>query len=413
MLTMGSLFSGSGGFELAASLCGIKPVWASEIEPFPIRVTTRRLPDVKHLGNVCNIDGGAIEAVDIITFGSPCVGLSVAGKREGLKNRQSVLFYEAVRIIRQMREATGGVFPRIAVWENVPGCLISNNGEDFHHVIKELVRLKDGDAVIPRPQKWSNAGIVVGDGYSLAWRILDAQFLGVPQRRKRVYLVVDFGSERAGEILTEPHGQLRNFASGFEAGQGTAGDSVDRAEAAGGVDCLTPWDWQNMRVASANGVAPTLSGCDGGGGERNPAGYVFGLCSKGSNAWLSDYKFPQQQQVDENKCIVESLRGSYHVRRLTPKECASVQGFPRWWCDRLETPEPTEEEIAYWTHVFEDHRLATNPAVKPKTRKQIVKWLRTPYSDAAEYKLWGNGINLNCAIFVFRGIMEQEELINA
>ena len=119
-LKLGSLFDGSGGFPLGGLLAGITPVWASEIEPFPIRVTTKRLPQMKHLGDVCAINGAEIEPVDIITFGSPCTDMSLAGRRAGLEGRQSRLFYEAIRIIREMRCATNGRFPRWACWENVP-----------------------------------------------------------------------------------------------------------------------------------------------------------------------------------------------------------------------------------------------------------------------------------------------------
>ena len=125
-LTLGSLFDGSGGFPLGGLLAGITPVWASEIEPFPIRVTTKRLPFMKHYGNISAMDGGRIEPVDIITFGSPCQDMSVAGRRDGLDGARSSLFYEAVRIIKEMRCATDGKYPRWICWENVPGAFSSN-----------------------------------------------------------------------------------------------------------------------------------------------------------------------------------------------------------------------------------------------------------------------------------------------
>ena len=122
-LTLGSLFDGSGGFPLGGLLSGITPVWASEIEPFPIRVTTKRLPFMKHYGDVSRMDGRKIEPVDIITFGSPCQNMSIAGRREGLDGSRSSLFYEAVRIVKEMRCATDGRYPRYIVWENVPYAL--------------------------------------------------------------------------------------------------------------------------------------------------------------------------------------------------------------------------------------------------------------------------------------------------
>ena len=151
---LGSLFDGSGGFPLAGALCGITPVWASEVEPYPIAVTTSRFPCMKHLGSVTDIKGGEIEPVDIITFGSPCQDLSVAGKRAGLKHQdngddettRSGLFMEAVRIIREMREATNGMYPRFALWENVPGAFSSNKGEDFRLVCEELIKIVEPGA---------------------------------------------------------------------------------------------------------------------------------------------------------------------------------------------------------------------------------------------------------------------------
>ena len=153
-LTLGSLFDGSGGFPLGALLAGIQPRWASEIEPFPVRVTTKRLPSVKHLGDIHDIDGGKIESVDIITFGSPCTDLSIAGKRAGLEGRQSCLFFEAVRIIKEMRCATNGKSPRFIVWENVTGAFSSSAGRDFQAVLTEIVRIKEPQAPeVPLPEK--------------------------------------------------------------------------------------------------------------------------------------------------------------------------------------------------------------------------------------------------------------------
>ena len=152
-----SLFDGSGGFPLAASLCGIEPVYAAEVEPYPIAVTKNRFPKMKHLGDVSKVKGGEIEPVDIITFGSPCQDMSIAGKRAGLKHAdmgddettRSGLFLEAIRIIKEMREATNGVYPRYAIWENVPGAFSSNRGEDFRTVLEEFIRVKEKDVVMP------------------------------------------------------------------------------------------------------------------------------------------------------------------------------------------------------------------------------------------------------------------------
>lgn len=200
-MTLGSLFSGSGGFELAGLLNGIEPIWASEIEPFPIMVTKKRFPNMKHYGDVSKIKGDEIEPVDIITFGSPCQDLSIAGKRAGIEGERSGLFYEAIRIIKEMRKATNGEKPKYIVWENVYGAFSSNNGEDFRLVLEEIVGIKEAGLVIPRPARWLNAGEIVGHSFSVAWRTLDAQFWNVPQRRVRVFLVADFRGAGAGEIL--------------------------------------------------------------------------------------------------------------------------------------------------------------------------------------------------------------------
>lgn len=218
-MKLGSLFDGSGGFPLAGALCGITPVWASEVEPYPIAVTRSRFPSMRHLGDVSKVSGADIEPVDIITFGSPCQDLSVAGKRAGLKHTEngdekttrSGLFMEAVRIIEEMREKSGGEYPTFAVWENVPGAFSSNNGEDFRTVLEELARIKEADISIPRPEKgkWAKAGVISGDGYSIAWRTFDAQYWGVPQRRRRIAVVVDLGGQRAGEVLFECEGVSR------------------------------------------------------------------------------------------------------------------------------------------------------------------------------------------------------------
>lgn len=156
-LTLGSLFDGSGGFPLGGLISGITPVWSSEIEPFPIRVTTKRLPYVKHYGDVSTLDGAKLPPVDIITFGSPCTDMSVAGKRAGLGGKQSCLFYQAIRIVKEMRCATDEKYPRFIVWENVPGAFSSNKGKDFKTVLEEICKVKDPNVHVPESAKWQNA----------------------------------------------------------------------------------------------------------------------------------------------------------------------------------------------------------------------------------------------------------------
>ena len=674
-LTLGSLFDGSGGFPLGGLLAGIIPVWASEIEPFPIRVTTKRLPFVKHLGDINQIHGNEIEPVDIITFGSPCTDMSVAGKRAGLDGQQSCLFYQAIRIVKEMRCATNGEYPRFIVWENVPGAFSSNKGEDFRAVLEAVCSVKGEGISVPEPPKgrWSSAGSIMADGFSLAWRVLDAQFWGVPQRRKRIYLVADFAGGSAGKILFESEGVSGYSAAGFRAWQGAAGNPADCAGAAGGV-CLNDQGGSRMDVteevtctlraeahhppcvlesagfctehsAQSRGIgyekemsptlragvvpavvgayenhsqdtrytelgdiAPTVnatygmggnnqpfvvetpktlkirSGCEGGGkgvliqedksatlscnndqtvfvpfckgyrphfkgdaptwkdgevantlntfdiGETRCNELVvqaYGICSKESHSMKSDnprsgfYEAdtsrtldanggnpgcnqggiavvavqgsmigrndkngPQGSGVNEDVCFTldaadrhavayptycmsknshftraekelantlvatdykdppavndvktasgrdvfgtlsasmgskqwlgnqEAFSGDYHimepeyiVRRLTPTECARLQGFPDWWCSGLGTENPTEEELAFWREVFETHRKVTGTSSKSKSDKQIVKWLKNPHSDSAEYKMWGNGVALPNVYFVLSGIV--------
>ena len=737
-LTLGSLFDGSGGFPLAGVLCGIEPKWKSEIEPFAVAVTNKHFPQVKHYGDVSKIDGGEVEPVDIITFGSPCQDLSVAGKRAGLEDGvRSNLFYQAIRIIKEMRRKTNGKYPRFIVWENVPGAFSSNKGQDFRSVLEAVCSVKEPEIHIPEPQggKWTYAGEIVGDGYSVAWRTIDAQYFGVPQRRRRIYLVADFGSECAGQILFESEGLSRDTAESSDSRERTAGGVEDCTGAAGfdgyngsvtgdveatlGINCgmslgrngvvlndqggsrmgvtkdkvaalraeahhppcvmaagfNTEHSAQSRSIGYEEETSPTIragkvpaavalenhptdsrvkiaedgkvqtltsrmgtgggnvpllmkirSGCEGGGkgpliqkdksatlacnndqtlfepcnwdgGQISPtltkqnAGgnqrmpdkdnfncviqRTFGICAKDSNSMKSsnpnsgiyeaetsrtldgnggnpacnqggiavveehvpsedceevyavdqgggksacnvsknqaptltcthggepavycmttgsytdvekeksptlmarDYKDPNvinapsygvgrdafnqgtnakfkpsfEEELeppllakgpgavvepygfdpsasrDVGRYVLKNkgntvLNGTcpgyhngmvgadYSVRRLTPTECAKLQGFPSDWCCNLGIAEPMEEEIEFWTEVFETYRLTTGSAIKPKTRSQIISYIKDPYSDAAEYKLWGNGVALPCVKYVLGAIAKLYE----
>ena len=597
-LTLGSLFDGSGGFPLGGLLCGITPLWASEIEPFPIQVTTKRLPFMKHYGDVSRMDGWKIKPVDIITFGSPCQDMSIAGRREGLDGSRSSLFYEAVRIVKEMRCATDGKYPRYIVWENVPGAFSSNKGADFQSVLEEICSVKGYEIHTPRPERWANAGEIVADDFSLAWRVFDAQHWGVPQRRKRIYLVADFAGGSAGKILFESEGVSGYTPQGFRPWQGAAGASAKgagapgcvclndrggsrmdvtedvaatlRAENHGHLPCVMGTAGfctehsakargigyeeetsptlragtvpaavyenhsQDTRYTELEGIAPTVSstygtggnnqpfvvetpktlkirsGCEGGGKgaliQENKSATlgcnndqtvfvpkVYGICSKQSHAMLSDNPHSGFYEADTSRCLdrsggnptcnqggmaVVAVQGSmigrtekngpqgsgvnedvsftldaadrhavaycmttgtytqmlkeqsptlmardykdppvvnetepeYIVRRLTPTECARLQGFPDWWCAGLGTDEPTEDEIEFWTEVFEIHRSVMGKSSRPKSRNQIVKWLKAPHSDSAEYKMWGNGVALPNVYFVLSGIVYYAQL---
>ena len=584
-LTLGSLFDGSGGFPLGGLLAGITPVWSSEIEPFPVRVTTKRFPHMKHYGDISVLNGAELPPVDIITFGSPCQDMSVAGKRSGLDGSRSSLFYEAIRIIKEMRGATDGKYPRYIVWENVPGAFSSNKGQDFRAVLEEVCKVKDAEVSVPFPGKWENAGRIMGNGYSVAWRQFDAQFWGVPQRRKRIYLVADFAGGSAGKILFESEGLSGYSAEGFRSWQTAAGtsakgsgetggfsvdgynSSVDEVAATLGVNCGVSTGRNGVMVLNDQGGSrmdvtedmtctlraeshhPPLvfenhsqdsrytgpqdtvqtilstfgtggnnqpfvletpktlkirSGCEGGGkgaliqddlsatlGCNNDQTLfvpkAYGICSKGSNSMMSDNPHSGFYEADTSRCLdanggdpscnqggiaVVAIEGNgsrpshrgdgyketdamytlnateqhgvayssskasfftsaekelantlvatdykdppivndeddadYIVRRLTPTECARLQGFPDWWCDDLATQEPTQADIDYWKEVFETHRKVMGTSSKPKSESQIIKWLKDPHSDSAEYKMWGNGVALPNVFFVLSGIV--------
>lgn len=717
-LTLGSLFDGSGGFPLGGLLTGkITTLWSSEVEPFAIRVTTKRLPEVKHYGDVSALNGADLPPVDIITFGSPCQDMSIAGKRDGLDGSRSSLFYEAIRIVKEMRCKTNGAKPRFIVWENVPGAFSSNKGQDFKAVLEAVIGVKEPSAEVPAPDKkgWPDADYYLGDGWSVAYRVLDAQWWGVPQRRKRIYLVADFADHSAPKVLFESDGLSGYSAESFRAWQRAASCSEDGTGAAGGCGriCLNDQGGVQMDVSeevtgtlraqehghqpcvleaagfctehsanarsigyeeersptlragvvpaaialenhptdsrvkiSKDGMVQTLtsrcgtgggnvplimdgaenppavtlkirSGCEGGGKgaiwqedksatlgcNNDQTVFVpkcYGVCSKASHSMMSDnphsgfYEASTSRTLDrsggdptcnqgglcicepvvcvdqgggKSNCTVDEqvapplacthggspavaftqnqrdevrnlgekagslsaqpgmkqqtfvaqpedvtafhvnqrnelidlhgksgalmatrsdqmqtfvLQGSmigrsdengpqgdginedvcftldatdrhavcaskdvyamttgsfmkveenvsptlmardykdpttiapvpqdisYTVRRLTPTECARLQGFPDWWCSDLGTANLTDEELAFWQDVFETHRRLVTHAKKAKTEKQIRKWLADPYSDAAEYKLWGNGVALPCVYFVLAGIV--------
>lgn len=237
---MGSLFDGIGGFPLAAVRNGIRPVWASEIESFPIEVTKLRFPNMVHVGDITKLNGAELPPVNIICGGSPCQDLSVAGARAGLAGARSGLFMEQVRLTKEMRNADElrgrtaiDIRPRFLVWENVPGAFSSGEpkGEDFRIVLEEIIRIVFDSVYVPRPYtgRWESAGrILLGDSFSLAWRVLDAQYWGVPQRRRRIYLVADFGGQTAPKILFDQESLPGDFTPCVRTGKASAGAAADR-----------------------------------------------------------------------------------------------------------------------------------------------------------------------------------------
>ena len=470
-LRLGSLFDGSGGFPLAAIFCGIKPMWASEVEPFPIRVTQKNLPQVKHLGDIKDIDGSEIEPVDIISFGSPCQDLSIAGKRAGLVGEKSNLFYEAIRVIKEMRCKNNGKYPRYLLWENVPGAFSSNKGEDFRCVLEEITRIKDSTVKLSRPSRWQSAGEILGDDFSLAWRVLDAKYYGVPQRRRRIFLVADLDGGSSREILFEQKSLSGDTSEGCEKGKRNT-----RAikEGFNKTICLNDQGGERMdfysdesgTLRASGGIAPfvfenhsqdsrykgplketqTLASNLGQGGNNQPfVVYDIRQTSENTkNERHNIYECDVSRTIDTSgntptrnqggvaivediytmsknshftkadKNISSSLVATDYkepplvnqklVRRLTPKECGRLQGFPDYWCDNLEIENPTDEDLSFWREVF-DKDAEIKGLKKKKTDKQILKWLKNPHTDSAEYKMWGNGIALPCVIYIFKRLI--------
>ena len=488
------------------------PVWASEIEPYPIAVTKSRFPSMRHLGDINKINGAEIEPVDIITFGSPCQDLSVAGKRTGLNGQRSGLFMEAIRIIKEMREATNDTYPRYAVWENVPGAFSSNKGEDFRNVLEELIKIVEPNAVMPNvPKKgWAYADSYRGNGWSIAYRVFDAQYWGVPQRRRRIYLVADFRGRSAGEILFECEGLRGYFTEGRTPWQGVAAktkrgvgaddstvslDVYNQVITGDKTKCLTTkadtdhipcaiYSVENhpndSRVTlDESGKVQTLTSRMGTGGGNVPmvmetialegngqrpshhgdgyivsdksytlnttevhgvvyaldrasfnqgenAQYNFEITDSGVNStivakgpsavcyWdgaqtagtLTARNASGAQRMpdkDNFNCVVQTV-SRYIVRRLTPTECARLQGFPDAWGHIDPKSEFTDEEYRFWLEVRNNHAAVNGRRTKDYTEKQMLSWYNKLHSDSAEYKLWGNGIALPCALYVMQGI---------
>ena len=219
-----------------------------------------------HLGDITKMPFGT-PPVDCITFGSPCQDLSIAGNRAGLAGERSGLFMGAVKVIKNMLVNTFGQHPKFDVWENVPGAFSSNKGEDFRVVLEELARVKDPEISIPRPDsgKWAKAGLIAGDGWSIAWRTFDAQFWGTPQRRKRIALVMDFGGQRAEEILFERQGVSGHIEPSIPPWQGIARNPAD---------CVDGYDQPVSTTLPINDKATRYKG---GGRSRNHDGSGNGL----------------------------------------------------------------------------------------------------------------------------------------
>lgn len=464
-LTLGSLFDGIGGFPLAAALSGITPVWAAEIDPACVAVTRRHFPDMLHFGDVSEIDGAKIPPVDIITFGSPCQDLSVAGKRAGLDGARSGLFTEAIRIIYEMREATHGVYPTFLVWENVPGAFSSQNGRDFQTVLGEITKT---DIPMPASGRWANAGVVRSSGVCVAWRVLDAQYWGVPQRRKRIYLIGSFGDRSAEQILFKPDCVRRYLAPRQTPRKGAAADPDGSAtvshtvfDARGngnGLIAPTVTGDHNNRVTDYTGiicyrqtvgafkegngaksggigypqdVTPALTAAGSGTNQAPSVVYAIGNGQK-DNTTVSDKTgaltcMHDQQAViyaidraafnqGENATIVarghsavsyEKQPTKWIVRRLTPLECERLQGYPDGWTvlPKIETMSEADYELFLRAYLL-DKRIKGQVVKKTPTREQMVRWYNKLDSDSTRYRQLGNSLAIPCALRVIGGIAE-------
>ena len=252
-ITLGSLFDGIGVFPLAASRHGITPVWASEIIPDAISITKRHFPEMEHLGDITKLDGRKIPAVHVITFGSPCQNLSQIGNRTGLNGAKSSLFYQAIRIIEEMRDASGGLYPAIAVWENVIGAMLSSDKRDYLAVLKSFAGT---EVSMPDSGHWADAGMVRGRRCDLAWRVLDAQYWSKPKlaHRERIFVVADFTGQRAAEILFNTRSMHTDSRLCSASGLSAAEDRRDASfEAGRQIPVILPFYGFKMRGAAANG----------------------------------------------------------------------------------------------------------------------------------------------------------------
>ena len=311
-LTLGSLFDGIGVFPLAASRHGITPVWASEIEKVPISITKRHFPDMLHLGDITKLKGSEIPPVHIITFGSPCQNLSTIGFREGLAGSKSGLFYHAIRIIKEMRCATNGIFPVIAVWENVAGAFSSNHRLDFTSVLESFT---DSESPMPDSGRWAKCGMVRGSVADVCWRLLDAQYWGEPslvQRRKRVFVVADFGGQRAAEILLKPRQLYPLPDTGTESRLSSAGaGGISAAETGREIPVLCPFEERRMRSCAKSGDIPGFLRSFGRADDPFPT-----LLAGAVNIFSFWYEGKEKDGV---------------IRYLTPLECERLMGLPDNW----------------------------------------------------------------------------------
>ena len=323
-ITVGSLFDGIGGWLLAAKRAGLRPLWSSEIDPFPASISHSHFPKVDQLGDITKIE--RLPFADIICAGSPCQDLSVAGKREGLKGERSGLFLCSTRLVWKMRGESAGKYPSCFIWENVPGALSSNGGKDFRIVLEEILQTEIPD---PASGRWANAGMVRTEQRAASWRVLDAQFWGVPQRRKRIFLIANLSGNDGTEILFEPQSLSGNLEENRKTEEENPGTSSGSHQGPGQDNRTLLMDiaHHDAAVRIQDGTAPTLTAHMGTGGLNVPV-----LYQKMTGTLLArDYKGLDTFDIEEDKCFVERDRQGLTIRKLTPLECERLQGLPDHW----------------------------------------------------------------------------------
>lgn len=325
MMTLGSLFDGLGGWQLAAVRAGITPLWSSEIDKFCCRLTAKHFPNTKQLGDINEIDGGEIEPVEVITAGSPCQDLSIAGRREGIKGERSGLFFKAVDIVRRMRKRTNK--PLYFIWENVTGIFSSNGGLDFRAVLEEIA-----ETTIPLPKcGWTKAGVVDCRICQIAWRTFDAQYWGIAQRRQRIFLVTSFGKRRATEILFEPQSLSGYFEKSNDERERTS-CSTER-----GIDySIFDISHRSEVVRKMNADKVNCLNARMGTGGHNVPILVYGIgrdaFNQGKNGQFA-LSFNEELQPPLTVKGASGVFDGYYVRRLTPLECERLQGLPDYWTE--------------------------------------------------------------------------------
>lgn len=371
MLTLGSLFDGIGTWQLSAKHNGIKPLWSCEIDQYPSAVSHYHFPETKQYGDIKEIHGNSIEPVDILCAGTPCQNISQAGNHKGLAGEQSSLFYEAIRILQEMRRATNGKYPRFFVWENVVGAFSCNHGNDFRTVLEEI-----GQSRLPMPRKWGRCGVARLPLCDIAWRVLDAQYWGVPQRRRRIFLVADFATteRRAAEILLVEKRLSGDSQEGSGKEQGSSNGTgtgthlnTNKASAR-----YTVYETNKSRTLNTQASDPT-SQQGGGAIVENIEMYDMTHADEVMRLMHGDKvnTLNSRMGTGGNQVPVLHDKEIRRVRKLTPLETERLQGLSDGYTD--------------------------------------IEFKGKPASDSRRYKAIGNGMAVPCSDFVLRRIKEEVE----